>query len=460
MLVGESGVGKTTLCQALLRRNRPHLRLPVSPCLGAAYLRSVLESRGCSNPKPSPAYASHYGTKNPSLQLFIDDIHAASCAQIFSELKEPIMAAESSRRGSVVSESVPTPLLLLQPFRPKQEKPHGTDSLYGKTSPALSRRGKKGKQFKSGVVPQVQSQGPKGPFVPEKPHGTDSLYGKTSPAPRRGKKGKQFKSGVVPQVQSQGPKGPFVPLHLLQGIETTLQGIIFSTDLYNSPVQQNLGSLKKSLYQEKDLDAFAKQLSAAIQWRQEEGDKGSVVMPIPEFAIFREGVCQLAHIYRALLLPGGHAALFGLNHATGRQTVARMAVHLASSQLFEVKPGGILEERSEVRNVLKKASFNTGILGESAVILVHEGIGGPAIDDLLAVMAESTFPGLYTKHELSDVVQKLTAATRNTRRELKPEQVLERSLLPPRWFSLPTSTFRTSSASKKADLRKQQSIIL
>ncbi|MGH0122894.1 UNVERIFIED_CONTAM: hypothetical protein FKN15_008819 [Acipenser sinensis] len=30
-----------------------------------------------------------------------------------------------------------------------------------------------------------------------------------------------------------------------------------------------------------------------------------------------------------------------------------------------------------------------------------------------------------------------------------------RSLLPPRWFSLPTSTFRTSSASKKADLRKQ-----
>ncbi|MGH0122368.1 UNVERIFIED_CONTAM: hypothetical protein FKN15_007968 [Acipenser sinensis] len=35
-----------------------------------------------------------------------------------------------------------------------------------------------------------------------------------------------------------------------------------------------------------------------------------------------------------------------------------------------------------------------------------------------------------------------------------------RSLLPPRWFSLPTSTFRTSSASKKEDLRKQQSIIL
>ncbi|MGH0119515.1 UNVERIFIED_CONTAM: hypothetical protein FKN15_006007 [Acipenser sinensis] len=35
-----------------------------------------------------------------------------------------------------------------------------------------------------------------------------------------------------------------------------------------------------------------------------------------------------------------------------------------------------------------------------------------------------------------------------------------RSFLPPRWFSLPTSTSRTSSASKKADLRKQQSIIL
>ncbi|MGH0180361.1 UNVERIFIED_CONTAM: hypothetical protein FKN15_003787 [Acipenser sinensis] len=28
-------------------------------------------------------------------------------------------------------------------------------------------------------------------------------------------------------------------------------------------------------------------------------------------------------------------------------------------------------------------------------------------------------------------------------------------LLPPRWFSLPTNTFRTSRASKKADLRKQ-----
>ncbi|XP_041128422.1 dynein heavy chain domain-containing protein 1 [Polyodon spathula] len=741
MLVGESGVGKTTLCQALLRRNQPHLRLPISPCFGAAYLRSVLESRGCPNPKPSPAYASHYGTKNPSLQLFIDDIHAASCdavskvtpvletlrqcmtmggvpspnglhfrlfnsgalnylvtcttpiqgtdrscissrlSRLFSvlalpcptnellvsiyssriqlwlkdfpavakfqvselsiciieatfdlytavkerfqsstdkpyllfffsdiekvfngmflmapratqplsvnfnptiqvhnstttaftiarlwihesfrtfgdrlskehemgllaclladvskkyfyckgvvslaaeqherptrpkehqpstpqskeatsersgkpakgqlplseheepssqehypdsgfqqdvsanvleeastikrltassqrtggvkgvdssdeqgnpslenpqepeectwekesegeirnnfstraleglkeqkherdkdsencdssELKEPMMAAETSRQRSEVSESVPAPLLLLQPFHSKQEKPHGTDPLYGKNSPALS---------------------------------------------RRGKKGKEFKSGVVPQVQSQGPKGPFVPLHLLQGIETTLEGIIFSSDLYNSPVQQNLGSLKKSLYQEKDLGAFAKQLSAAIQWRQQDGGKGSV--PIPEFAICREGVCQLAHIYRALLLPGGHAALFGLSHATGRQTVARMAVHLTSSQLFEVKPGGTLEERSEVRNVLKDASFNAGILGESTVILVHEGIGGPAIDDLLAVMAEGTFPGLYTKHELSDVVQKLTAATRNTRRELKPEQLLER----------------------------------
>ncbi|XP_069041728.1 dynein heavy chain domain-containing protein 1 isoform X2 [Lepisosteus oculatus] len=241
---------------------------------------------------------------------------------------------------------------------------------------------------------------------------------------RRDNLGIYFKLSIVNEVPNQKITSFLLPIQLLQGVDA--KDIIFSTNFcesLQSPTQQY--SLKRSsVYQEKDMDLLIQQLSSLLQWqcREEMIDKGFVSGPESKLAIFRERVQQLTHILRVLLLPRGHAALFGMGKGTGRKTLVRFAVSFSGYRLYDVNPNN----ETEVSEILKEASDHAGVFGGRVVILVHEEVSQSVLDKLLAVMAEGTFPGLYNKDELSAAVQKITALTKNTKNRLGEEQVLER----------------------------------
>ncbi|MBN3311494.1 DNHD1 protein, partial [Atractosteus spatula] len=241
---------------------------------------------------------------------------------------------------------------------------------------------------------------------------------------RRDNLGIYFKPSIVNEVPNQKITSFLLPIQLLQGVDA--KDIIFSTNFcesLQSPTQQY--SLKRSsVYQEKDMDLLIQQLSSLLQWqcREEMIDKGFVSGPESKLAIFRKRVQQLTHILRVLLLPRGHAALFGMGKGTGRKTLVRFAVSFSGYRLYEVNPNN----ETEVSEILKEASDHAGVFGGRVVILVHEEVSQSVLDKLLAVMVEGTFPGLYNKDELSAAVQKITTLTKNTKNRLGEEQVLER----------------------------------
>lgn len=73
LLTGEPGSGKTTLCKTLLRFERPHISLPLSPLVSPKDLLTVMNNCCQKNYKES---ASCF-TKQPRLFLFVDDLHEA-----------------------------------------------------------------------------------------------------------------------------------------------------------------------------------------------------------------------------------------------------------------------------------------------------------------------------------------------------------------------------------------------
>ncbi|XP_066556290.1 dynein heavy chain domain-containing protein 1 [Amia ocellicauda] len=320
------------------------------------------------------------------------------------ELKEPpLVPSEKSNEGDRDDDSKEKPLQL-------DKSPAGPNSVA--VLPATS-------LFPENVPPPLLLQ----PSPPNqgKPSGkADGNLG------RRSKWGVYFKSNIANPVPEQKLTSYFIPPYLLQGIEATLRDIIFCSDFcahLQSPAQQ-YNMKRNTLYQVKDMELLVQQLSTFLlkQNREEIIYPKCFSGPVSDLVVFREGVRQLAHILRVLLLPGGHAALLGMSKGTGRKTLVRLAVHLTGNQLFEV----ISCNELQVREMLKEASNHAGILGRSTVILVHEGVSQQALDELLVVMSEGTFPGLYSQSELSDVTQKITSLTKNARNKLREEQVLER----------------------------------
>ncbi|XP_040891858.1 dynein heavy chain domain-containing protein 1 [Toxotes jaculatrix] len=76
LLAGEPGSGKTSLCQTLLRFDKPHINLPASPLLTSRDLRTILKNISCQQYcKNNPGSAA----KQPRLLLFVDDLHEAPC---------------------------------------------------------------------------------------------------------------------------------------------------------------------------------------------------------------------------------------------------------------------------------------------------------------------------------------------------------------------------------------------
>uniref|UniRef100_W5N8P1 Si:dkey-11m19.5 n=1 Tax=Lepisosteus oculatus TaxID=7918 RepID=W5N8P1_LEPOC len=546
LLVGETGAGKTTLSQSLLNYERPHVRLPITPCLRAADVRNVLENMWSPRAKLSAAGLSPAGSKQSC--LFIDDLHHTTCDvgskissvletlrqcmskggvltsdgyhfkllnsgavsylatcvspeccssmticisprffRLFSVLTLPSLVTEhllsihsprvlhwlkdlhitavsqyTELASCIIGATVDLYSAVKENFPPHQQQPYLLFSYHDLQkvfqgmflwTPRTTARQYPQISSTHGSLAAVlnitrlwihecfRTFGDRLSSENEK-RVLASLLNKVSqkyfcPKESDSQKTKgENESCAMPSENNQNSEKSEIILPLpdkddqsediISSDSETCQDIIFSTNFcesLQSPTQQY--SLKRSsVYQEKDMDLLIQQLSSLLQWqcREEMIDKGFVSGPESKLAIFRERVQQLTHILRVLLLPRGHAALFGMGKGTGRKTLVRFAVSFSGYRLYDVNPNN----ETEVSEILKEASDHAGVFGGRVVILVHEEVSQSVLDKLLAVMAEGTFPGLYNKDELSAAVQKITALTKNTKNRLGEEQVLER----------------------------------
>ncbi|KAM7419727.1 hypothetical protein PAMA_016693 [Pampus argenteus] len=178
-------------------------------------------------------------------------------------------------------------------------------------------------------------------------------------------------------------------------------------------------------HMKRDLDVLMQQVSALMDRKEDEkGREADKAYNITSrYIIHRQRVCQLLHILRALLIPGGHGVLIGSDKGTGRKTAVRLAAYVTGYQLMEIHPGN----ESELHKILKEAGSQTRVDGVNVIILVHEGISLSVREEVLVAMAHRTYPGIHTEEDLRNLVSKVTAV-KNSRRYLMDSWMFEKYL--------------------------------
>lgn len=189
---------------------------------------------------------------------------------------------------------------------------------------------------------------------------------------------------------------------LLLQMRLSAHNIVYSPDL--SEELRHTAQQHKSVYQERDLDILVQQMAHILKRKENEESR-----KFATFAVYRKRVCQLVHIIRALLIPGGHAVLFGATKKTGRKTNIRFATYLMGYQLIEVHQGN----EGKLKEMLRKARSQIDVHGGHVVFLIHEDISQVIRDKLLLLMADGTDQGLYTDEEPQDMIPKISATKRN-----------------------------------------------
>ncbi|XP_062910989.1 dynein heavy chain domain-containing protein 1 [Mobula hypostoma] len=208
---------------------------------------------------------------------------------------------------------------------------------------------------------------------------------------------------------------PLLPLHLLHTRES-LRDLIFSKAAIRPENRQQMNSPQWNPYREVTHEHLAQQLRQMVQ-RQNQKFRAN-----QQIIFYKEAVCHLAHISRALSLPGSHCALMAPTHCTGRKTLLRLAAYLHMATVFELD--GQMSS-SEVAGVCQRASRHAGLQGRCTVIVVHDSVGQDTLQNVLDVAAEGWFPGLYSPSELTRVAEQFTSS-RKLPWSKKQEQVLEK----------------------------------
>ena len=75
--------------------------------------------------------------------------------------------------------------------------------------------------------------------------------------------------------------------------------------------------------------------------------------------LFGDAMAQVCRICRVLRQPGGNSLLLGVG-GSGRQSLARLATHIADMQLFQIeitKNYRVIEWREDLKNLLKLAGM-------------------------------------------------------------------------------------------------------
>ncbi|EMP30038.1 Dynein heavy chain domain-containing protein 1 [Chelonia mydas] len=210
-----------------------------------------------------------------------------------------------------------------------------------------------------------------------------------------------LKSKRRPSTKKESNK-PLLPSHLLLLPGEDVRNILFSREL--APAS----SSRESLYHERCWDTIQLQLSTFLP-------RG--------FVLCREVTQHLVRLLRVLCCPQGHGALLSLHLSTGRGALVALAANATGSQLFELT--GQAGEW-EVRELIRKASWQAGILDARVVVLVHQGVALGTMQKLVDLMREGTYPGLYTAEDTAHIVKELLQENQNIKRTMRPNKVLQR----------------------------------
>lgn len=202
---------------------------------------------------------------------------------------------------------------------------------------------------------------------------------------------------------------------ILQHVEGMMARLIYGPQLsesLNSMDQQNNVKFS-SCYKEQDLDTLLQKLSALMDRKGESQGHGvdNRYDITSRYMLHRQRVSQLLHVLRALLIPGGHGVLVGLDRGTGRRTTVRLAAHLTGYQLMEVHLGN----EDMLHEILKEAGNRTRVDGGNVIILVHDDISQAVREELLVAMAHGTYPALHTEEELRKLISRATAVKKSRR---------------------------------------------
>ncbi|XP_028316890.1 dynein heavy chain domain-containing protein 1 [Gouania willdenowi] len=166
-----------------------------------------------------------------------------------------------------------------------------------------------------------------------------------------------------------------------------------------------------TLYQEQEVDAVEEELrdlwSKIDKNAQQKLDNDFCITS--KYVVHRQGVIQLMHILRALLILGGHGVLIGSGRGTCRKTTVRLAAYLSGLQLVEIHPGN----EKEIHQILKEVGCQARVGGVKFIILVHEEVSERVREEILTAMAQRSFPAVHTDNELRVLAGRATAANKS-----------------------------------------------
>ncbi|KAK5608280.1 hypothetical protein CRENBAI_001570 [Crenichthys baileyi] len=213
-------------------------------------------------------------------------------------------------------------------------------------------------------------------------------------------------------------KSHTVQPEMFKHMEEEMTRRVYAPELFEASksVKQQQNIKDRCLYQQQDFDVLQQKLRAFID--REVNDVYNITS---RYIVNRQGMSQLLHILRALLLPGGHGVLIGSERRTGRKTAVRLAAHITGYQLIELDSSN----ETEFHEILKQARNKTNMDGVKVIILVHENISPPVREELLMAMAQKACSVLYREENLSSHVFRVTSL-KDSRRYLMDSWINEK----------------------------------
>ncbi|OHT12762.1 Dynein heavy chain family protein [Tritrichomonas foetus] len=128
-----------------------------------------------------------------------------------------------------------------------------------------------------------------------------------------------------------------------------------------------------------------------------------------DIVLFKEAVGHITALTRALSMERGHGMLVGVK-SSGRKSLARLALHMASMEVFEVqitRTYGFNEWRDDMKNLMKQCGSSdlpTGFIISDAQI-----IGSFQLEDISNLLINGEIPNLFERDEMeqikADIVQ-------------------------------------------------------